>query len=173
MTEQIRAEAGALEDTLREQERLLEQLYECACRKERALIENDLNGLKRAVENEEDLTPLLREKEGPRQGTALRLAGLLGLRAQKPSLRELAGALADREAADRLREAGGRMSEAVARLQRKNSTVRELLTLKSEYTDTLLRQIAGNPEPEQYGYGKSGEMVESRNPERGIYEVLI
>lgn len=172
-TERIRAEARGLEETLREQEQLMDRLYESICRKEHALVENNLDELKRAIESEEDLAPLLEEKDCRRRKAALLLAELLGLKEKAPSLREIAGAMEDRELADRLLDAGGSMSGSVSRLQRKNSAVREILTLKSEYTDTLLRLISGNAETEHYGYGVHGEMVESDRSDHGIYEVLI
>jgi len=169
----IRAEADKLEEILQGQGQLADQLYECACRMEHALIENDLAELKKTIESEEDLSESFTEQESQRQKTAQSLGGMLGLQKREPSLLEITGRLGDQELISRLQQAGKYIAKSVSRIQHKNSTVRKILTLRSEYADTLLRQITGSDETEHYGYGIRGQIVESGNSEHGIYEVLI
>ena len=169
----IRAEAEKLAEILQEQEQLANLLYDCACGMEHALIENDLTELKKAIESEEDLSSNFAERESGRQKTALSLGELLGLPKQEPSLNEITEKLDDQELKTRLQEAGKQMAKSVSRIQRKNATVRKILVLRSDYTDTLLRCITGSACAEHYGYGMHGQIVEPENPEHGMYEVLI
>lgn len=173
MTEQVCKEAEALEKILQEQQRLVAQLYECVCGKEHALIENDLSALKKDVESEEDLTLSFSEQEDRRQKRVRGLTALLRMTGKEPSLLEIAGMLEDRELACRLKKAGKDLAESVFKVQQKNHTVREILKLKSEYTETLLKLMTGNVDAKNHGYGVHGEIVESGEPDRGMYEVLI
>ena len=136
---QIEAEAGQLEQILQEQGWLADQLYECACQMEHALIENDLDELKKTIENEEDLTGSFAEREGRRQKAALSLGKMLGLQKQEASLLEISEGLEDEELKNRLQQAGKYVAKSISRIQHKNFTVRKMLMLRNEYTDTLLR----------------------------------
>lgn len=162
-----------MEQILQEQGRLADQLYECACQMEHALIENDLDELKKTIENEEDLTGSFAEREGRRQKAALSLGKMLGLQKQEASLLEISEGLEDEELKNRLQQAGKYVAKSISRIQHKNFTVRKMLMLRNEYTDTLLRLITGNTDAENYGYGMRGQIVESGNPDHGMYEVLI
>lgn len=171
--EQISGAAAELEEILRGEAGLVSRLYNCICAEEGAIVEDRLEAITRAVENQEELASALAKAEETRTAKALELAGLLGADGERPSLHEISERLTDVQQAQRLTDAGKRLSDMMEKLRRKNQDVRGILTLRSDYTETMLNLIAGVEDTPSSGYGARGQILNTADPGPGMYEISI
>lgn len=162
-----------LEGILRNEAGLVSRLYNCVCAEENALIEERLDAIQRAVESQEELAAGFADLEQKRQAKVRELSEKMGLKSETPLLREIAEKLTDAGPARCLRDAGKRLSAAMEKLRRKNQTVRGILSLRGEYTETLLNLIAGVEDAPGRNYGARGQILNTEDPGPGMYEVTI
>jgi FlgN protein. len=166
--------ALALEKVLADQTGLIDSLLSCVQQQEGALINNDLSGLRHTLEQEEEISSRMADAEHDREEAVEHLARALHLESPAPTLEKIVASFPADSMADRLRCAGKKLNASVYELQKKNATVQQLLTVKRDYADWMLRILTGNTgESKSLGYDSRGEMAESHGEERGIYEVLI
>lgn len=173
MEQQIDRAVRSLEKLLLEQKDLTEQLIVCGEQTEAALVKNDLNDLKEIVEHEEDLTIQFGEKERARIQQVRTLLVLLSVPNQNASLKEIGSCLPDSDAAARLCGVGDALGKSVVRLQKKSRSLKELLTLKSDYTDMMLRLLTGSDDCRSQSYNGRGDRTKPYDGNNGIYEVLV
>lgn len=162
-----------LEEILHKEAGLVSRLYNCICAEERALIDNRLDAIRRSTESQEDLAAALAELEESRRAQVRELAGHLQIKGEAPLLHEITQRLPDGPQAQRLLAAGESLSAMMERLRRKNQSVRGILNLKSEYTGTLLKLIAGADDGSCRNYGARGQILNAADPGPGVYEVTI
>lgn len=173
MKEQIETAVRSLEELLWGQKELTDQLLACEEKTEAALIGNDLDGLREVVECEEELSLQFAERERIRIQKVQMLAALLEISEPDVSLKKIGKCLPNREAAARLEQVGGALVRSIARAQKKSHTVKELLLLKNDYTDTMLRLLTGSGASRSQSYGGHGERAKTYDENGGMYEVLI
>ena len=172
MKEQINATVYLLEKALQTQIELTSQLFACAAKAEMALIQNDMDGLRAAVDMQEDISMQFMEEERIRRQQVKLLSVLLHMGEADISLKEITQRLPDRERAEKLEQIGSNLANLVAEVQEKNSTVREMLTLKSEYVNTMLGLLSGRQDVRGQGYNARGDLTKAYD-HCGMYEVLI
>lgn len=165
--------AAELEELLHAEAGLVSRLYNCICAEESALVDDRLEAIQRAVESQEELSASLTKMENNRRTLAQTLARNLALEDDSPTLRALAERLPDAEQAQRLTAAGNRLSDMLEKLRRKNQGVRGILSLKHDYTETLLNLIAGVDDTPGRNYGDRGQILHAEDPGPGMYEVTI
>lgn len=172
MNEQINANVCLLGKALQAQIELASQLFACAEKAEMALIQNDMDGLRAAVDLQEDISMRFMEEERIRQQRVKLLSVLLHMGEADISLKEITHRLPDRDSAEKLAQTGRNLAKFVADVQEKNYTVREMLTLKSEYVNTMLGLLSGRQDVRGQGYNAHGDLTKPYD-HCGMYEVLI
>lgn len=172
-TYEIGGMTAKLEEILHEEAGLVSRLYNCICAEERALIDDRLDAIRRSAESQEDLAAALARLEESRQTKVRELAGQLQIKSEAPLLHEIAERLPDGTQAQSLRTAGENLSAMMEKLRRKNRNVRGILNLRSEYTETLLKLIAGADDEPCRNYGARGQILNAADPGPGVYEVTI
>ncbi len=167
--------AQKLTIALNRQKGLAQQLIQCAEEKRKALMDGELDTLKQVLEKEEEICLVFQKMEMARQAVTLQLLQKHGITQQGISLREIVEILPANPVAAGLNEAGNTLAEVVGELQRKNATVDEILTLKSDYADLMLEILAGSHDSNSNNrsYDNRGEVVQEKGETRGMYEVLI
>lgn len=170
---EIRTAARELAGFLNAQLKLTNRLYACACRKEQALVENDLDTLKAALDDEEELVQEFAKNEKSRIASAEKMGKLLGSEQKGNSLRDLFDKMGDAQTTVLLKTLRIQLAEAVRKTQEKNSAVQNILTLKNEYAETMLRILSNTERDDSQNYGINGQIVELLgDPEKGLFEVL-
>lgn len=172
MKEQINTAVRLLENVLQTQTELTSQLLVCAEKAETALIQNDISDLRAAVDMQEDISIRFMEEERIRRQQVKQLSVLLNLGEADVSLKEIARRLPDRQSAGKLEQTGRSLTKFIAKVQGKNDTVREMLSLKSEYVNTMLELLSGRPDARGQRYNAHGDLTKAYDS-CGMYEVLI
>lgn len=171
--EQNGGAAAELEEVLRGEAGLVSRLYNCICAEEGALVDDRLEAITRAVENQEELAAALAKTEETRLAKVQELAAALGVAGEKPPLRELTEKLSDAAQAKRLTAAGQRLADMMEKLRQKNQTIRGILNLKSDYNEMMLNLIVGVDDTPGTGYGAHGQILDTADPGPGMYEIKI
>lgn len=172
MKKQVKEAVCDLEKILRTQKELTDQLLTYGKKEEAALIANSLDGLREAIERQEEISLKLAEQERLRIQKAQMLTAFLGISRPNASLNEIEASLSDPELAEQLDRTGKALAESVRGTQVENNTVKEILSLKSDYTNTMLRLLTGGGDSRNQSYDMHGG-IKAYNEDGGIYEVLI
>lgn len=173
MKEQMIEAANDLQKILQAQRELTDQLLACGKREEAALIAGDLDVLRETVEGQEEISLRLEEQERLRVQKARSLTALLGIQHDNASLKEIGELLPDPEAGERLKQTGKALAESVRMTKAENHTVKEILLLKNDYTNTMLRLLTSNEDCRSQSYDMHGGIKKAYSEDGGIYEALI
>lgn len=165
--------AAELEEILRREAGLVSRLYHCICAEEDAIVDDRLDAITRAVENQEELAAAFTEAEKTRISKSRELSGRLGIESETPLLQEITKKMTDSAQARRLNDAGGKLADMMEKLRQKNQNVRGILMLRHEYTTTMLNLIAGVGDTPSPGYGDRGQILDAADPGPGMYEITI
>jgi len=128
----------ALSAALSASEATVLSLLESARRKEALLRAGDIEGLKEAVEHEEELIASIKQVDELREEKSKALAEALGLPDENPSLRDIIEAMGDSTQAKGLSEQREKLKKSLALLEMHNARVKHLLELKKEYAEYML-----------------------------------
>jgi flagellar biosynthesis/type III secretory pathway chaperone len=144
MPDMPQRENGAYNDLSRSMEKALELLgllTELSGRKSGCLTAGDIEGLRSAMENEEEIIAALNDTEKDRMIKADALSQAIGLFTKNAPLKALVEALPDRAAGEKLRQLGERLGAAMAALSDKNGKLKELLQLQINCNDYMLNML--------------------------------
>jgi hypothetical protein len=156
--------AEALGAALSEAEAAVLNLIESAKQKEICLRIDDIDGLKAAVEQEEELIASFKKADALREEKSVALANAAGLNGESASLNDIIAAMGETPQAERLSALRENLKNALALLQMHNARVEHLLELKKEYADFMLGLLR-DPE-RRSGYLQTGERDEGDDGRR-------
>jgi flagellar biosynthesis/type III secretory pathway chaperone len=176
MTEQMGKNPveSASEDLCLSMEKALEligRLTETADNKAGCLTAGDIEGLRVAMEDEEELIAALDQIEKDRMIKADALSQAIGLFSQNIRLSELEKAIPDRLLGERLHQLGERLTSAVTVLTEKNGTLKELLQLQIGCNEYLINMLVA-PKEKNNAYNFNGSRKENQT-DRGFLDVHI
>jgi hypothetical protein len=163
--------AAALSAVLSASEAKIGSLIESAKLKEALLRAEDIEGLKAAVEQEEELVASFGAVDVLREEKSKALARAVGLKEESPALGDIIAAMGDTPQAVSLSALREKLKAALARLDMHNTRVAHLLELKKQYADFMLESLR-EPEPRAAVYSQTGERAEGDSGRR-ILDVQI
>ncbi len=150
---------------------LLGLLSEISDRKAACLTASDIEGLRDAMEKEEELIVALNEAENERIAKADALSQAIGLFSKNVRLKELIAAITDTDAAQMLGRRGERLNAAVAELAEKNNRLSELLQLQIDRNDYMLNMLFA-PKSKNNAYNVRGTRRDNHD-NRGFLDVHV
>jgi flagellar biosynthesis/type III secretory pathway chaperone len=162
------------EELCRSMEKALEligRLTETADTKAASLTAGDIEGLRTAMENEEELIAALDDTEKDRMIKADALSQAIGLFSQNVRLSELVASIPNCVLSERLKRLGESLTSAVAALTVKNGTIKELLQLQIGCNDYMLNMLV-TPKEKNNAYNIKGNRRENK-ADRGFLDFHV
>lgn len=156
---------------MEEQLELLGLLSEISDMKAACLTAGDIEGLRDAMEKEEELIVALNNAENERIAKADALSQAIGLFSKNVRLKELTAAIPDAALAQKLGRQGEQLSAAVAGLAEKNNRLSELLQLQIDRNDYMLNMLFA-PKSKNNAYNVRGTRKDNGDT-RGFLDVHI
>lgn len=139
--EQVKKASDDLLCSMEQELKLVADLIGFAQQKEALLTASNAEVLNTVMEEEEETVFALREKEEERKGKAEALAQALCIPGPDAHLKTLLAHVDDPACRQRLADIGDEMKAAMKKLSLRNKKVRELLDVRTGYTEFMLNLL--------------------------------
>ncbi len=146
---------------------LLGKLTEISAEKEALLTAGDIEGLRSAAENEEEIIAAFNQTEKDRMNCADALSQAIGIFNSDITLTELIEKLPDHTMRERLSELRTRLLNAADNLFRQNDRLGQLLQIQIGFTDYMINLLYA-PKTRNHSYDTQG----SKKDEAGDLSLL-